>query len=110
METRIRRKAGESRKNVEREGRRKCKNSNELENAGDYEGARTALAGLWSVIGERPQIEKLEPRTQAEVMLRVGSLAGWLGSSRQIAGAQEFAKDLIGESIRAFEALGDEEK
>jgi tetratricopeptide (TPR) repeat protein len=33
-----------------------------------------------------------------------------LGSSSQIPGAQELAKDLISESIRAFDALGDQEK
>jgi len=34
------------------------------------------------------------------VLLRVGALAGWLGSAQQFGGAQEFAKDLLGESIR----------
>jgi tetratricopeptide (TPR) repeat protein len=40
----------------------------------------------------------------------VGALSGWLGSARQINGAQETALDLIGESIRSFEALADLEK
>lgn len=77
---------------------------------GDYEAAREALAGLWGGIGERPEIEGLPPRGQAEVLLRVGALSGWLGSSGQVPGAQGFAKDLISESIRAFEALGVQEE
>src|SRR5258707_13050249 len=78
--------------------------------AGDYEAAREALAGVWSRIGERPRTEGLAHEDQAEVLLRAGALWGWLGSSGQIPGAQGFAKDLISESIRAFEALGDQEK
>jgi len=32
-------------------------------------------------------------------------LTGWIGSARQISGAQETAKNLISESIAIFEAL-----
>src|SRR3954466_7255789 len=32
-------------------------------------------------------------------------LTGWIGSAKQIEGAQELAKNLISESIRSFEAL-----
>ena len=35
----------------------------------------------------------------------MGSLTGWLGSTRQIEGAQQAAKDLISESVRIFESL-----
>jgi len=82
----------------------------ELQNRGEYEAACEALGGFWRGIGERPEIGSLSPADQAEVLLRVGTLSGWLGSSGQISGAQEFAKDLISESLRAFEALGDQEK
>lgn len=92
------------------DARSKCETASELANAGDFEAAREALAGLWTGLGERPQIEGLLPEDQAEVLLRVGHLSGWLGSSGQIPGAQELAKDLISESIRAFDALGDQEK
>jgi tetratricopeptide (TPR) repeat protein len=44
------------------------------------------------------------------LLLRVGTLTGYLGSVQQIGGAQEVAKDLITESIHAFEKLGDTEK
>ncbi len=88
----------------------KCLAAKELENAGEYEGAREALADLWAGIPERPQVAGLPAEDQAEVLLRVGALSGWLGSSGQMPGTQEFAKDLISESIRAFEGLGDREK
>ena len=88
----------------------KCRAAKALASAGDYEAAREALGGLWGGIGERPDIEDLLPKDQAEVLLRVGALSGWLGSSSQVPGAQAFAKDLISESIRAFEMLGDQER
>ncbi len=50
-----------------------CRLAKELENAGDYEGARAALSGLWTVVGERPVLEELGPDMQAELLLRVGS-------------------------------------
>ena len=75
----------------------------ELEDAGDYEGARRALAPFWSQIGTRPQVDGLPPTDQAEVLLRAGTLSGWIGSAQQIPGAQQIAKDLISESIRLFE-------
>src|SRR5712691_4736976 len=88
----------------------KCRAAKALASAGDYEAAREALGDFWRGIGERPQIEGLSPNDQAEVLLRVGALSGWLGSSSQVPGAQGFAKDLISESVRLFEALGDQEK
>lgn len=92
------------------QARHKCEIAKQFENAGDYEQARSALEGLWSVIGERPLIAGLELPTQAELLLRVGSLSGWIGSAQQIPTAQEFAKDLIAESARIFASLGLQEK
>src|SRR5205085_11392807 len=63
------------------------------------------MGDLWRQLGERPQTEGLDERTTAEVLLRVGVLWGWIGSARQMKGAQEKAKDLISESVRMFEAL-----
>jgi len=88
----------------------KCAMARELENAGDYEGARETLADIWRGIGQRPDIEGLSPKDGAEMLLRAGTISGWLGTSGQIPGAQEFAKDLISESIRAFERLADRDK
>jgi tetratricopeptide (TPR) repeat protein len=90
--------------------RRACENAYKLERAGDYEGARSALGELWSRIGDRPATNQLPVDTQAEVLWRVGALAGWLGSANQIPGAQEFARDLLTESITLFEALDQQDK
>lgn len=87
-----------------------CRASLELSNIGEYEAAREALARFWTQIGERPLIEGLDLAEQAELLLRVGALSGWLGSTGQVAGAQQFAKDLITEGLRSFEALGQTEK
>jgi len=88
----------------------RCRLAKELEEAGNYEAARNALGELWQRIGERPKIEGLDHRMAAEVLLRSGSLTGWIGSSQQIEGAQETAKNLISESMTVFESLGEEEK
>ena len=82
-----------------------CERARELERAGDYEGARAALGKLWTRIGDRPAVDELTPETRAEVLLRVGALFGWLGGVKQIPGAQEFARDLLTESITLFESL-----
>ena len=87
-----------------------CHSAKRLERAGDYEGARSVLGKLWTKIGERPATEGLTEEAQAELLWRVGSLSGWLGSANQIAGAQEFARDLLTESIRLFESLDQQDK
>ncbi|MDT4955835.1 MAG: two-component system, NtrC family, response regulator AtoC [Acidobacteriota bacterium] len=88
----------------------RCRLAKELEDAGNYEAARNALGELWQNIGKRPKIEGLNQHIAAEVLLRAGSLTGWIGSSQQIEGAQETAKNLISESITVFELLGEREK
>jgi two-component system NtrC family response regulator len=91
---------------IERVGLR-CRLAKELEEAGNYEGARSALQGLWQRVGERPLLDGLDQPTKAQVLLRAGALTGWLGSSRQVEGAQEAAKNLLTESRVCFESLGD---
>lgn len=83
----------------------RCEFAKRLEESGSYDAAREALGDLWQQIGERPQTEGLDDRAAAELLLRVGVLLGWIGSTRQVEGAQERAKDLITESVRSFEAL-----
>jgi CheY-like chemotaxis protein/tetratricopeptide (TPR) repeat protein len=65
------------------------------------------MGELWAGLGERPVLEGLDEATAAEVLLRVGVLTGWIGSTKQIEGAQEAAKNLITESLTTFEALRD---
>lgn len=83
-----------------------CARAKELEEAGEFEDARGAISEFWQRIGERPQVKGLGEIARAEVLLRAGALSGWIGSARQITGAQEIAKDLISESAGAFEKLG----
>lgn len=85
---------------------RRCLLAKELEAAGEYEAARIALSDRWRHVGDRPNVDGLTDVTQAELLLRVGTLSGWIGSAQQIDGAQEVAKDLISESARRFEQLG----
>jgi transcriptional regulator with PAS, ATPase and Fis domain len=88
----------------------RCQLAKELEDSGSYETARNAISEYWQRIGERPRLDDLDQRTASEVLLRAGSLTGWIGSANQIEGAQEIAKDLISESITNFEALRESEK
>jgi CheY-like chemotaxis protein/tetratricopeptide (TPR) repeat protein len=84
-----------------------CQIAANFEHRGEYESARDALAALWNGIGERPALEGLSELSAAELLLRAGSLSGYLGSVGQIEGAQEAAKDLISESIARFQRLGE---
>ncbi|MBA3242757.1 MAG: hypothetical protein H0T60_16145 [Acidobacteria bacterium] len=85
----------------------RCSVAADLIHAGQYEAAREALGELWQGIGERPNVEGLNERTAAEVLLQVGTLSSWIGASQQAKGAQETAKDLISESASLFESLGE---
>lgn len=83
-----------------------CSRAKALEESSDYDEAREAMSEFWRRIGERPRIAGLDEIARAEVLLRAGTLSGWLGSAGQITGAQEIAKDLISESAGAFAKLG----
>jgi transcriptional regulator with GAF, ATPase, and Fis domain/predicted negative regulator of RcsB-dependent stress response len=85
----------------------RCKLAKELEEAGNYEAAREIMGNLWRRIGEYPNLDGLDERTAAEVLMRAGALTGWIGSVNQVAGAQEQAKDLLSKSITLFETLPD---
>ncbi|MEK6281334.1 MAG: helix-turn-helix domain-containing protein [Acidobacteriota bacterium] len=80
-----------------------CARAKELEDAGEFEAAQGVLGEFWQRIGVRPEVDALSPVAQAGVFLRAGTLSGWIGSFRQITGAQESAKDLISEAARIFE-------
>lgn len=83
--------------------RLRCQLAKQFEDTGNYEHAREAMGELWSRIGDRPSVGELDRATAAEVLLRAGTLTGWIGSAKQIEGAQGLAKDLINESIASFE-------
>ena len=84
----------------------RCRLARELEDTGDYESARELLSPFWQHVGERPDVAELDAESAAELLLRCGTLTGWLGNLKQVKGAQEDAKDLIGESLSRFEQQG----
>lgn len=110
METKVTTKTPTNAARVTKDAGALCRAAKELASSGDYEAAREVMRDLWDGIGQRPRLEDLSLKDQAEVLLRAGALSGWLGSSGQVPGAQGFAKDLISESIRMFEELRDQEK
>jgi tetratricopeptide (TPR) repeat protein len=88
----------------------RCRVAADFIHAGRYEAAGEALGELWRGVGERPDVKELKPTTAAEVLLQCGALTGWLGSARNVEGAQEQAKDLLSESQRLFESQGRHER
>ena len=81
-----------------------------LEEAGEFELAAETLRPFWLGIPNRPSTNGLDDNAKAELLLRAGTLTGWLGSVKQISGAQEIAKDLVSESASIFSARGIIEK
>jgi len=87
-----------------------CELAKGFEEAGEFDQAVEILQPFWTKFGERPETAGLSEEASAELLLRSGTLTGWLGSAKQLAGAQELAKDLISESAFLFEGLGLQEK
>src|SRR5215217_4913936 len=84
----------------------RCRAAADLIYSGQYEGAREALGELWPGVGQRPTVEKWPDAAGAEVLLQCGTLTGWLGSARNVSGAQEQAKDMLSEAAEKFGAQG----
>src|SRR3954468_109533 len=82
-----------------------CDLAKQFEKASEYEAAREALAEFWPNRDQEPSLDGLDDRLRAEVLLRVGNLAGWLGSADQTTGSQERAKNFITRSVETFEKL-----
>jgi len=90
--------------------RLRCQLARQFEKGGNYEAACRALGNLWPGFGKYPDLNMLDERTSAEVMLRVGVLTGLIGSMRLIKGSQQMAEKLISESIAIFESLPEVKK
>ena len=82
-----------------------CRLAKQLEKIGKYELAYEALSEFWPNRNESPHVDGLDETQKAEVLLRIGALAGWLGSTDQTAGGQETAKNILTRSIEIFERL-----
>ena len=87
-----------------------CEFAKHLEEAGDFERAAETLSVFWNGLLNRPETKGLNEEAKAELLLRTGTLTGWLGSAKQVSGAQETAKDLLSESAAIFERLKITEK
>jgi len=87
-----------------------CRLAKQLEKVGQYELAYEALAEFWPDRTGSPKLEGLGSLQQAEVLLRIGAVAGWLGSTDQIPGGQESAKNLLTISVEIFEELENVDK
>ncbi len=82
----------------------------ELERKGHYEEAFEHLQDVWSDTAVPPNIDHLEPQFAAEILLRCGSLIGFLGQTKQILNAQENSKNLLTEARNRFLNLYNFEK
>jgi tetratricopeptide (TPR) repeat protein len=83
-----------------------CELAKSLEEAGEFELAEETLRPFWQGLPHRPNTEGMAEGAKGELLLRTGTLTGWIGSAKQIPGAQEIAKDLVSESASIFATLG----
>jgi tetratricopeptide (TPR) repeat protein len=85
----------------------KCEKALDLKDKADYAGALEAMRPLWNGVGEYPDLEGLHPTVAAEVLLCTGILTGWIGSKDEIKASNEWARDLLTESITYYESFQD---
>jgi tetratricopeptide (TPR) repeat protein len=85
----------------------KCQKALELKDKADYTGAQVVMQPLWNGVGQHPYIEGLHPTVAAEVLLCAGILTGWIGSKDEIKDSNEWARDLLTESLTYFESFQD---
>jgi len=89
----------------------RCRTALELKDRNEYDAAREAMFPIWNgIIGSQPNTKGLHDTVVAEVLLTTGILTGWLGSRSEIKKADDYARDLITESITLYEALKDSRK
>lgn len=74
----------------------------ELERCGKYEEALAELRDVWEDTATFPNVEHFDARSAAEIILRCGSLIGFLGHNKQIPNAQEKSKNLLTEARHRF--------
>ena len=87
-----------------------CERALELKEKGEFDAAREVMRPLWKQLGQRPDTGGLNPITTAEVLLCAGILTSWIGGQNQIKEADEWARDLLTESMRLFESENDTKK
>jgi len=89
----------------------RCSTALDLKDRNEYDAVREAMFPIWNgIIGSRPNTKGLSDAVTAQVLLTTGILTGWLGSRSEIKEADDYARDLITESMRLFEELKDSRK
>jgi tetratricopeptide (TPR) repeat protein len=84
-----------------------CAEAKRLEKIGEYQAASEVVAEFWPDRQAFPVIPgDLPEEVRAELLLRIGALACWLGGSSEIKGNQELGKDIISRALDSFEGLG----
>lgn len=82
-----------------------CVIAREQIDAGNYDAA-CAVLECWWTMGEWPKIDGLNSRLSADLLLTVGTLAGFVASARQVPRGQKHAEALLNGAIGLFEQLG----
>lgn len=81
-----------------------------LERCGKYDEALAELRDIWKDTTTFPNVDEFEPHAAAEIILRCGSLIGFLGHNKQISNSQEKSKNLLTEARTRFLDIYDVEK
>jgi tetratricopeptide (TPR) repeat protein len=81
-----------------------------LERCGRYDEALAELRDIWKDTTTFPNVDEFEPPAAADIVLRCGSLIGFLGHTRQISNSQEKSKNLLTEARNRFLDIYDVEK
>lgn len=81
-----------------------------LERQGRYEEALSEIGDLWRDKTTLPDTEGLSPQLKAELILRCGSLFGFLGHTKQIPESQEKSRNLLTYARNLFLEIYEVEK
>jgi signal transduction histidine kinase/FixJ family two-component response regulator len=83
-----------------------CAIAREKLELGDYDAGCNALRPWWN-LSEWPRHHGLSTEAAAELLLTAGTLSGWLASTRQVHGDQEWSQALLNGAIALFEQVGE---
>lgn len=82
-----------------------CVIAREQIDTGNYDAACAVLKRWWTM-GEWPKLDELNSQVSADLLLTVGTLAGFVSSARQVPRGQKHAEALLNGAIGLFEQLG----
>ena len=87
-----------------------CERLFKLERQGRYEDALAEIGDIWHDKTGLPDVEGLKPHLAAELILRCGSLFGFLGHNKQIPNSQEKSRNLLTHARSLFIEIYNVEK